>query len=74
MNSCHGEGASAKAAVLFFLPIAVLSIGGSLTPYAALDFGRVGRLESNDDMDTWDVTIGDEPVHKAKTVDDAVAY
>jgi hypothetical protein len=24
-------------------------------------------------MDTWDVTIGDGPVHKAKTVDDAIA-
>jgi hypothetical protein len=47
-------------------------------PGLALDFGHVGstwgQLKWNDDTDTWDVTIGEGPVHKSLTVDDAVAY
>jgi hypothetical protein len=47
-------------------------------PGLSLDFGSVastwGQLMWNDNTDTWDITIGNGPVHKAKTVDDAVAY
>ena len=52
--------------------------GGISGPGLALDFGQVastwGQLLWNFDTGSWDVTIGDGPVHKAKTVDDAVAY
>ena len=47
-------------------------------PGLALDFGHVGgtwgQIKWNDNTGTWDVAIGDGPVHKAKTVDDAVAH
>ena len=47
-------------------------------PGLALDFGHVGstwgQLIRNDGTDTWDVTIGDGPMRKVKSVDEAVTY
>ena len=33
-----------------------------------------GQLVWNDNSDTWDITIGDGPVHKAATIEAAEAY